>query len=198
MKDILVRNKIYPDSKNLFRVEVKSINEVKTTCIYVLDTNALLIPFKTTSHSLSEIDRIYTDLIKKNQLLIPGQVAREFADNRPEHIKQLFQQINRLKDNIKLTKTSDYPILESLPEFKKLQEYDKSLTELRTKYFQDIDKLMDVIKSWKWNDPVSKVYSKLFDPKVVYEPILDEGKIESELDFRYKNEIPPGYKDSKK
>lgn len=198
MQDIFVSNKIYPDPKIIFQTEVKNIGDIKDTCLYILDTNALLIPYKTTSHSLREIEKIYSTLIKNNQLLIPGQVSREFASNRPEHIKQLFQQINRLKDNIKQTKTSDYPILEALTEYKKIQDYDKSIAELRSQYFQDLDKLLDIIKSWKWNDPVSKVYSELFIPDIIYELIIDNEKIEKDLDYRYENEIPPGYKDSAK
>ena len=198
MKNIFVNNKTYPDPKTIFQIELKDIEEIKNSCIYILDTNALLIPYKTTSHSLNEVDKIYTSLINNNQLLIPGQVAREFANNRPEHIKQLFQQINRLKDNIRQIKTSNYPILEKLNEFKKIQDYDKSFTELRGKYFQDVDNLLDIIKSWKWNDPVSMVYKKLFNPEIVFEISIDEVTFEKQLDYRYENEIPPGYKDSNK
>jgi len=197
-KDIFVRNRKYPDAKTIFKIEVKDINSIKDSCLYVLDTNALLVPYKTSSHGLNEIEKVYADLIKNNQLYIPGQVAREFADNRPEHIKQIFQQINRLKEGIKPPKISSSPILEDLPEFKKIQSFENQISQLRENYFKDINKLLEHIKSWKWNDPVSLVYNKLFLGDVIHDIKVKEDEFEKELDERYIYDIPPGYKDGSK
>lgn len=67
--------------------ELKSVEQVKNKCLFVLDTNALLLPYTTSSKSIDEIKKVYAKLIKEKRLFIPGQVAREFAKNRPEKIK---------------------------------------------------------------------------------------------------------------
>lgn len=41
--DIFIANKIYPDPKNIFKT-LKSLEDIKDDCCFVLDTNVLLVP----------------------------------------------------------------------------------------------------------------------------------------------------------
>src|ERR1700748_876865 len=92
--DIFIRNSIYPDATSIFTADIQPIQIVKKDCIFVLDTNALLLPYYTSSKNIEEISVIFVNLAKAKRLYIPGQVAREFASNRPERIKSVFQTLN--------------------------------------------------------------------------------------------------------
>ena len=80
--DIFVMNFVYPDATELFTFRLKPIEEIEGDCIFVLDTNALLVPYATSQESLDVIKPTYERLIGENRLFIPGQVAREFVKNR--------------------------------------------------------------------------------------------------------------------
>ena len=46
---------IYPQSSDAFFFELKKIDEIKNDALIVLDTNILLLPYKTNSESLNAI-----------------------------------------------------------------------------------------------------------------------------------------------
>ncbi|MET0945051.1 MAG: PIN-like domain-containing protein, partial [Flavobacterium sp.] len=110
---IFLHQAIYPKASDIFNVDIKPIEEIIDNCIFVIDTNVLLLPYTTTSSGFEEIKKAFSKLISKNQLLIPAQVAREFAKNRPEKIKTLFQQLNVIKSKIHKPSIGQYPLLES-------------------------------------------------------------------------------------
>ena len=87
--DIFTANKVYPDAKGLFYKSFQSLAQVRDNCIVVLDTNALLVPYGISKNSLSQIANTYRILAEAKRLIIPGQVAREFAKNRPVKIAEI-------------------------------------------------------------------------------------------------------------
>lgn len=91
--DPFIWNEAFPEPNALFDFEHKSIKEIYGHADIVLDTNVLLIPLSTGSRSLEEVERIYTKLISEDRLYIPAQVAREYAKNKPEKIKNLYHQL---------------------------------------------------------------------------------------------------------
>src|SRR5687768_6238343 len=111
--DIFIANTIYPDAKGIFKAHTEPIEVLKDNCIIALDTNVLLLPYNTGRESLKRIGEIYKKLVETKQLIVPGQVAREFAKNRANKLAELFQQINRKSDAPNLQK-GHYPLLESL------------------------------------------------------------------------------------
>ncbi len=194
--DIFITNKIYPNAEKIFALSVKPLERIKDECIFVIDTNSLLIPYKAAPKSLNEIKKVYVKLIEEKRLIIPGQVAREFAKQRPERIKELFKQLEDKK--FKLF-GAEYPLLEDIKEYKEVLGFKKEINELHSKYNKSIENLMSEIKKWTWNDPISAIYQELFLPEVVFDlPKIDEDKVKKELDNRYKHKIPPGYKDQRK
>ena len=68
--------KIFPDSSEIISSEFKSINEIKDKCLFVLDTNILLLPYKTSKSSLKVFEKIYNTLKENESLNIPERVIR--------------------------------------------------------------------------------------------------------------------------
>jgi len=93
--NIFYRDAVYPDAHGIFSFHPKSLAEIKDDCIIFLDTNSLLVPYTTGKQSLEEIGKIYKELARLNRLVVPGQVAREFAEHRVTRLKELYQQISR-------------------------------------------------------------------------------------------------------
>lgn len=196
--DIFHHNKTYPKANNIFTTELPNIESIKDNCVFVLDTNALLVPFSTGSESLEEIAKIFSILKNDNRLKIPDQVAREFADNRPKKIGEMFHALNSKRNGINDHKIGSYPLLEGLLEYGEILELEKQLQELTAKYRKSIGKVVDTIRNWSWDDPVSVIYRKLFTPEIVHELTFDPKEVEKDLHYRYLHKIPPGYKDDGK
>lgn len=197
-EQIFLHHSIYPNASDIFSIEIDSIEDILDKCIFILDTNVLLLPYTTTSSSFNAITEVFSELIKEKRLLIPAQVAREFAKNRPEKIKSLFQQLNITKSKIQKPSTGQYPLLESLPEYIDAIEIEKEIQTIHNKYSKKIDDILNKIKQWRWNDPVSMTYRGLFKPEYIKELELDKDEIIKELEKRNEYNIPPGFKDKAK
>lgn len=195
-KDTFDIEKIFPEPFNVFEKDNSTLEEAKNNAIVVLDTNILLFPYTISSHSLSSIKEIYIKLITENRLIIPAQVAREFAKNRNKKLAEIYHNISNSQS--KLNKNKKYPILENLTEYKELLKKEEKLELYFNEYNQQLKKLSKAIKNMERNDPVSEIYYEIFTEKLIAYPNVDKDKIEQDLEFRIKNSIPPGYKDSNK
>jgi hypothetical protein len=201
--DPFIKNSIYPNAADVFRSKTEPLAIVKNDCLFVLDTNSLLIPYYASSHDLEQITNIYSSLIERRRLYVPGQVAREFVSNRPERIKELFQQITRRVNIIQEFDTSKYPLLSNIPQYKALtkfeEAYNAAIRKYKTQYKELIENMLAGIKDWGWSDPVSELYSSLFTKEVVHDfEVIDKEEFKNELERRYLHRIPPGYKDKAK
>jgi len=197
-QQIFIHQKIYPNPQDIFDIDVKPLEDIIGDCIFIIDTNILLLPYTTTSSGFEEIKKAYAKLISKKQIFIPAQVAREFAKNRPEKIKTLFQQLNVNRSKIQKVNTGQYPLLESLPEYNEAIEIERQIQEANNKYSVKINEILEQIKGWRWNDPVSSVYKDLFKSDIIKELSLSEDAILSDLELRNKYNIPPGFNDKTK
>jgi uncharacterized protein YutE (UPF0331/DUF86 family)/exonuclease VII small subunit len=148
--------------------------------------------------SLSQIRETYRKLVTATRLIVPGQVAREFANNRANKILELFQQLNRKQSSIPNLQKGKYPLLESLSEYKETIRLEKQIDGLLKEYKKAIANVLEHIRSWIWNDPVSLLYSELFTKDVIFELSFDKEKVQEELSRRQLHKIPPGYKDAGK
>lgn len=196
--DIFIANSTYPEAEAIFRARLKSLDEIKDDCYIVLDTNALVVPYTIGPKSLGEIRSVYQDLVKKERLVIPGQVAREFAKQRANKIAELFQQLSRRINSIPQIQKGKYPLLENLPSYQETIEIEASLDNLVKRYRKSIGEVLDYIRGWAWDDPVSALYANLFSKDVVLDPPLDQHNVGEELRRRQRHRLPPGYKDSGK
>lgn len=224
---IFIRYKKYPNVGNIFNSSIPPIEEIIGNCIFVLDTNILLDPYKITSEDLTEIKKIYSELINENRLIIPGQVARKFVDNRPEKLKNISHSLKNHQDQIsevhknKFLKFSydKYPLLYEIPDYVKLTDIERKLTEksdqINEKIKTDIQEYNDILNeykasfstfkkkvdNWNWRDPISLFYSELFDSSMIVDYDFKEKTEEQlivELNERFRHSIPPGYKDKGK
>ncbi|EHH3741010.1 PIN domain-containing protein [Vibrio parahaemolyticus] len=196
-KAVFALEQIFPDASGVFTPNYKKLNDSFKSSLIVLDTNVLLLPYSMSNESLTKLKKLYNDLIKKKRLFIPNRVAREFASNRNRklcdiHNSVLSQNKGKAKNELK------YPILESLDEKKEVDQAYKKLIEAQSEFYSAIDKLASTIRSWEWGDPVSSMYSELFNEQVFINHKLDDKQLLEELTLRFELKIPPGYKDAKK
>lgn len=194
--DIFIANSTYPDAEPIFTVRPKTLEEIKSDCFVVLDTNSLLVPYTISKESLEQIRNTCKALAAEKRLVVPGQVAREFAKNRANKITELYQQLSAKRDSASSIKKGTYPLLESFEEYQKALGIEDEINGLLTKYREAVTKVLEHIKGWAWDDPVSLLYGELFTDGVVIDTPLDEGKMKAELSRRKLHNIPPGYKDT--
>lgn len=188
--------------------------------MFVVDTNALLIPYKQHAATLDEIEKVYSKLVSQNRLIIPGHIAREFAKNRVDKLRNIHQSLSQKKDNfnqsiktLKRDQIESSPLIKSLDECQEILEIEQKLseeidninkkitnliTEYEEKYKKTIDKVLKQIADWDWNDPVSLMYAKLFNNEVVVDPDFDKEEVKKDMKWRNQHKIPPGFKDAGK
>lgn len=195
---VFLHQHLFPKASDIFSLEIKDIEDIEKDCLFIIDTNVLLVPYTTSSSGFVEINKAFRTLIGENRLFIPAQVAREFAKNRPEKIKILFQQLNQTKSKIQKPDTGSYPLLESLKEYKEAVELEKNIRKLQAEYSKKISGILENIKQWNWNDPVSSVYKELFSPEVVIDLNMSDDDVLKDLERRNKYSIPPGFNDKSK
>lgn len=188
-------NDIFKNPKKIFEKSFKSIQQIKDSCIYVLDTNVLLLPYTIGNKELSEIKNIYSELLQSNRLIIPTQVAKEFAKNRPKKLEELNKSLSDFLSRINDSKMPSYPMFNEIPEYVKIGKIENDLNELSKEYKKSIKKLLEYIKSLNWDDQVSQIYRTLFSEDFVVDNAWDYKTIKAELDSRHKFNLPPAYKD---
>lgn len=196
--DIFFMNSVYPEADAIFTSQLKPLDELIGESIIVLDTNALLVPYNIGKESLSQIHETYRYLVSQNRLLIPGQVAREFAKNRANKIGEIYQQFNRKMNSIATLRKGNYPLLESTEKYQKAVELEDKIDTLIKEYREAVQDVLAEIRAWDWNDPVSVIYSQLFTKDVICDLVVDKAKVAAELIRRQTHSIPPGYKDAAK
>jgi len=126
-KDIFINNKLFPKASDIFSLSGSPVSLVKSKCLFVLDTNALVLPYTTSSESVDEIKKVYTQIIKEKRLFVPGQVAREFAKTRPEKLKELFSKLTRKRSKTQNLYDGKFPLLNGLPEYDELINQEKEI-----------------------------------------------------------------------
>lgn len=193
--NIFIANSIYPELDSIFKVN-QTLEEIKVDCYIVLDTNVLLLPYKTGKESLSQIKKTYKKLLSESRLIVPAQVAREFVKNRPDKLIELHQNLKKKRE--KKFKEGTYPLLESLDEYQEIIEIENILEEKLKEYRKRIDKLLKHVQNWTWNDPISLIYAELFNKDVIFNIDINEEEVKKDLERRKEYTIPPGYKDTSK
>lgn len=196
--NIFINQEIYPNVTEIFQIHSKSLEEISHSAVIVLDTNVLLLPFKIESQNLEDILSLFKRFKTESRINIPGQVAREFAKNRPEKLKDLYQSLTLAESQASKFTLPKYPIISDIDVYRNLLEMQVDLNQKVAAYRNEIGKLKRVVSEWAWDDPVSKGYREIFSPDVIVELPINKQKIEDELDNRIRYSIPPGYKDSAK
>lgn len=190
----------FPDAKSIFNSETREPRHIIDDCLVVVDTNVLLAPYSTGSKGISELKKVYTTLARENRLLVPAHVAKEFAKNRSDKIRNIHQRLQRRKsEKPSLVKSQgDDPVVRELEGYNDLEESTEAVREAWNKYNQALESLIDQVRAWNWNDPVTKMYSNIFKDNIIVELNETEVEVKEEYSRRVKHKVPPGYKDSGK
>lgn len=189
----------FPSAGHLFQVRPRSVEAIKDTCLVVLDTNVLLVPYLVGPHAIDQVSRTYKRLAGADRLFVPERVAREFVRLRAEKLKEVHHQITLRRDqHARPFPTGKYPLLTPLAEYNALLETERELVPKISEYRARVSALLDRITSWNWDDPVSQLYGNLFVDTRVAAPKQTHEQVRAELTRRFEQRIPPGYKDAAK
>jgi hypothetical protein len=197
-RDIFIGSAIYPDAAAVFQFRPKSLTEIKADCFVVLDTNTLLVPYGTGKESLDQIRQTYATLTAGKRLIIPAQVAREFAKNRATKLSDLYKQLSDDRSRIHGLQLGSYPLFTAFDAYQKSLQLERQINPLIKEYQDQISTILEQIRNWNWDDPVSFLYNTLFNKDVVLEPPISQEDLRRDLARRQVHSIPPGYKDAAK
>jgi hypothetical protein len=180
--------------RGYYRLQDEEINKIWETGFISLDTNVLCNFYRYSEETRNELFKAIAEY--SGQLWLPYHVASEFHKNRPgvisEQIKIYETTIEGMKgmeDNI--VKNSKTPHLSTAVVERFKEVIHACITDLQEK--------REFYLALLQNDSIISEITELFDGKVGIAFTEQElAAIEKEGDSRYKNEMPPGYKDAKK
>ncbi len=193
-----VAERVFPEAAAAFGPPCPPITKVLSTCDIVLDTNVLLLPYRAGQSSLNQVETALLKVRDSSRLFIPGRVAREFARLRPTKLAELNNALLDQTSRAQVPEPKSYPLLEGVPEYTALINASDTLRKAKDAYTKAANALLGVVRSWNGDDPVSRVYARLFTAECIRDLSTDQGEILKDLVNRYANDIPPGYKDSAK
>jgi rRNA-processing protein FCF1 len=196
--DVFVTNSVFPDAKSLFSSGPQSLLGIQNESVIVLDTNVLLVPFTTGKESLEQINQTLRSLVGEERLFIPGQVAREFVKNRAKKLSELYQQLTRKMNDAPQLQKGRYPLLDSLNEYQQVVILEEEIDAKIREYRKVLKSVIEHVRNWIWNDPVSLMYEELFKGDIVFDPEFDQEMVLEKLEKHKIHKLPPGYKDSGK
>lgn len=172
-----------------------SLNDTSTWV--ALDTNVLLTPYSVGGASLAAIVNVLTDLSSTGRLVITGQVAREFARNRPPKLGALLQGLADTRSKvIAPPQVNDYPLLANNEQYLQTRRAWESAKTAVIAYQAALDGLRQDVAGLLANDPILDAFSSIFKGDAVIDPTFDEEAIRAEAKDRKALSLPPGYKDA--
>jgi PIN like domain len=177
-----------------FRESQENLREAWDSCVFVFDANILLNLYRYSDSTRNEFLRLLEKI--KNRVWLPHRAAEEFLNNRLSVIGQQEQSydstiksINSLKSD--LENARQHPFV-SAQTMRKVDAVFKGLCEelLRNK---------EVHTKRISNDEIKDSISRIFENRVGHP--FDKEKLEKlivEGEERYRQKIPPGFKDGSK
>lgn len=196
------KHRVLPDAKTIFSHAIPPLADVKDDCIVVPDASVLLAPYQEIGKAtLNEIKTTYETLIRQKRFIIPGQVAREFASSRPRLIGEVINTLSKFAGMLKLQcgdEKPELPILQHAAENDAFNQAWSDATKSLGGLRQSVAMVVDAVKSWALNDPISLMYRELFKSEFILDSPVDEQKLPAELGRRFDHKIPPGYIDEGK
>lgn len=177
-----------------FKLTEKEINELWKNALFTLDANILLNLYRYSDETRDEFFKILNKL--KTRIWIPHQSAQEFFNNR---LSVISQQEKSYEEAILSLKTIE-------KEFQNSRQHpflsDKLLskfTSLNSEICEQLEGNKKFHNSRITEDDILSKIESLFDTRVGDELSEEElQEICKEGETRFKNKIPPGYKDANK
>ena len=136
--------------------------------MFALDANALLVPFGVGRSGQEEITTLYKGLHGHSRLFAPEQAIREFLRHRTRAIADLHESLEKEVSTLgKATTPPACAMLEYSDQYTELLEAGGKLKDSRKSYLKALQSLLQVLKDWRWGDPISVLYSEVFDDNEV-------------------------------
>jgi hypothetical protein len=168
---VFLRNRLFPEAGAMFTFRPPPLDKVKGECIVTFDTNALLLPYKTESRSLSDIGKALKLLAEGNRLRLAAQAVREYFDHQPNHLGGVLSAVEKARQALSQANPPQYPLLHDLGEYKEaVAQWEKMKAEVE-EYGRRLKALFHSVRGWSGNDPVSELCrvvtpGKCLPPKV--------------------------------
>lgn len=190
----------FPVIDNIFSPQ-KYLNSTDKGCLIILDTNVLLLPYASDQlgkKDISEIEKLLTRLKRENRVMIPERVAREFIKNRDGKLADLVKTLNDKKSRISPPESELSKLFQYTSNYSELGDFSSQINDLIKKYKKSYSQMVDEVKSWKGDDPITKIYENIFDRDSIFSFPLSEEEAMTEWEHRQALKCPPGYKDASK
>lgn len=176
----------------------EEFDELWNECIFILDANVLLNLYRYTKDTREELISLLK--IIKKRLWLPYQAGYEFHKNRLTVISsladaygKLIKQINETSNKLDtdLNAFSRHPLIDS-------KAIKKNLSDNLKRIEVDLEKVKEKHPNFNDNDDVLELVTDLFNGQVGSQYSPDQlKKLYDIAQARFKDEIPPGYKDTK-
>lgn len=190
---------VYNDILNL---KFKNAKSIKDDCVYILDTNILLLPYKNCIKDLdlNQVIKLYKDLKSNNKLFITSTTIKEFVKNRPVVLLEAHQKILEYKNSIPKKYTIPKFVFLENSNYGEIKNLEKNLNDTVEKYLEQLSSLLKKLENYNWNDELSNKYSELFEKENIIPDLNEKIKIDLKgiWEKRKKLNIPPGYADQNK
>jgi hypothetical protein len=187
----------FPEPLSALNFALAPLEQCLAEGLIVLDANVLLLPFKTGPHALDEIEKAFESLKIQNRLFVPKHALREYLANRPNKIKDFYDQLSK-----KRNKDYSIPVTSSIVErsalYPQLLDIEKEMKDQVNKLNRVVGSIVEEVRQWQTDDPVSQVYKRLLSPEIMIDESADRTVLEKEHQERLAKSIPPGYKDGGK
>jgi transposase-like protein len=189
---------LFPQAFETLHSRIRGLEEILADCDIVLDTNVLLLPFGSGTTSLAAITAVYKSLSDKGRIFLPERVIREYASNRVAKLAEVYKNLADHQSKILTPRMPEFPLLEGSIEYNAARTLEAAMIDAAKRFKEGLASLLGIARQWGLNDPVSKAYREIFNEKAIWKVTTSQQDIVAQLEHRFSNKIPPGYKDAKK
>lgn len=189
---------IFPNVEQIISYAPPRISTLMADCVFVVDTNVLMAPFKFGGKGLDEIARLYNELSNNKRLFVAEWSLREFAKHRSDDLVVAYQTLTGRVSKANSIEGLKCPMLEGTEEYEPIQGVIREINVAIEKYKDLLGQLKGRVRDWSWNDRVSELYRKVFTTESIVGCPLSDEDILSDVNRRNKYSIPPGYHDKAK
>ena len=186
-----------------YRPSEDDFKNLWSNSIFIFDTNILLNIYRYSEKSRSRFLEILTSL--KEKIIIPYEVAYEYQSNRidvifeqekpydeiPQILDDKFHDIERCIDQYRRRHSfSDFTDIEKIEKI-----ISRAFKKVKKEIFISKQKYPNLISEDFYRDMLDDILGDRVNEKYSIE---EKNKIISEAKIRFKDKIPPGYKDQNK
>jgi len=187
--------------EDIYRLNQEQEINLWKDAVFVFDTSALLNLYEYSDRTISDIfSTTFKDL--KGRIWIPFNVSLEYIGNRHKPINKLKKEYSDLENNFsnienhleqiknKTKSKEKHPFFEDVD----LEDFNKSFEELKSKVGKEIKSQNELLSKKLENDVILNYINSNFSigHKYSYSEI---SSIIADGEFRFRNSIPPGFKD---